>query len=112
MASVHGEYNKCEIVWDTYTQKYLRNEDICATCNGNQIAIWTGGGGSKKAQLRCERRLTHKLGHIVIRFGSKGYDANSESPCDHRFCNRVFGKLIESSWTILGWLLPPRKCVP
>ncbi|KAK2595020.1 hypothetical protein QQS21_007274 [Conoideocrella luteorostrata] len=77
MASVPGAYNRCEIVWDPYTKKYLRNEDNCATCSGNQIDIWTGGGGSKKAQLACERRLTPNRGHNVIRFGSKTHQANT-----------------------------------
>lgn len=77
-ASVRGKYNKCEIVWDPYTRKYLRNEDICATCSGTQIDIWTGAGGSKKAQLACERRLTPDRGHNVIRFGNKDHQSNSE----------------------------------
>ncbi|KZZ94144.1 hypothetical protein AAL_05111 [Moelleriella libera RCEF 2490] len=76
-ASVRGKYNKCEIVWDPYTRKYLRNEDICATCSGTQIDIWTGAGGSKKAQLACERRLTPDRGHNVIRFGSKDHQSNT-----------------------------------
>ncbi|QPG98711.1 hypothetical protein C2857_007889 [Epichloe festucae Fl1] len=86
MASVPGAYNKCEIVWDPYTKKYLRNEDICATCSGNQIDIWTGGGGSKKDQLACERRLTPNRGHNVIRFGSNGHQANT-GPLWDGFCH-------------------------
>jgi hypothetical protein len=35
MAAVPGFFDKCEIVWDPYTEKYLRFEDECATCSGN-----------------------------------------------------------------------------
>lgn len=32
MATAPGEFKKCEIVWDPYTEKYLRFEDTCAAC--------------------------------------------------------------------------------
>ncbi|EME46974.1 hypothetical protein DOTSEDRAFT_69082 [Dothistroma septosporum NZE10] len=30
MATAPSEVNKCEIIWDFYTEKYLISEDICA----------------------------------------------------------------------------------
>lgn len=79
-ASVPGQYNECEIVWDPYTEKYLRNEDDCATCSGTWIDIWTGSNSENggQAQLNCEDDLTPDHGHNVIRFGSTSHAANSK----------------------------------
>ncbi|KAF1343798.1 hypothetical protein BDV97DRAFT_379829 [Delphinella strobiligena] len=66
-ASAPGEFDWCEIIYDPYTEKYLRMEDSCAKCTTDwdddgiwHIDVWTGssssGGGQK--QIDCEDDLT------------------------------------------------------
>ncbi|GIZ37147.1 hypothetical protein CKM354_000060500 [Cercospora kikuchii] len=84
-ATAPGEFNKCEIVWNPYTKKYLIFQDTCEQCtkdwkNGKyHIDIWTGSstksGGN--AQIQCENRLTPDRGHNVVRSGSTTHEANT-----------------------------------
>lgn len=86
MATAPGEFNKCEIVWDPYTEKYLIFEDTCAQCiqdwkSGKyHIDIWTGSSSQSggQAQIDCEDRLTPDRGHNVVRDGNQNHDVNSE----------------------------------
>ena len=85
MATAPGEFNKCEIIWDPYTEKYLIFEDTCAQCesdwnNGQyHIDIWTGSSSQSggQAQIDCEDRLTPDRGHNVVRGGSQSHDVNT-----------------------------------
>lgn len=89
-ATAPGEFNQCEIVWDPYTEKYLRFEDTCSQCitdwkNGKyHIDIWTGSSTSNggQAQINCENALTPNSGHNVIRSGSTSHTPNSTC-CKH-----------------------------
>ncbi|KAK4506086.1 hypothetical protein PRZ48_004051 [Zasmidium cellare] len=84
-ASAPGEFNKCEIIWDPYTEKYLIFEDTCAQCesdwnNGQyHIDIWTGSSSQSggQAQIDCEDQLTPSRGHNVVRGGSQNHDVNT-----------------------------------
>ncbi|KAM3423506.1 hypothetical protein BST61_g934 [Cercospora zeina] len=87
MATAPGEFNKCEIVWDPYTKKYLIFQDTCAQCTQDwknrkwHIDIWTGSSTKSKsggdAQIQCENRLTPDRGHNVVRSGNTGHEANT-----------------------------------
>ncbi|EME85999.1 uncharacterized protein MYCFIDRAFT_39450 [Pseudocercospora fijiensis CIRAD86] len=89
MATAPGEFAKCEIVWDPYTEKYLRFEDTCAQCisdckcswkNGHyHIDIWTGSSTQSggQAQINCEDRLTPDRGHDVVRYGNQNHEVNT-----------------------------------
>ena len=39
MATAPGEFAECEIVWDMYTEKYIRFKDTCAEC----VTDWDNG---------------------------------------------------------------------
>jgi hypothetical protein len=60
MASELGRFAQCEIVYSPYLQKYLRNEDSCASCTGDWVDVWLGSttsnGGSPL--LSCQNTLT------------------------------------------------------
>lgn len=88
MATAPGAFDICEVVWDPYTEKYLRFEDECAECEDDwnnsgiyHIDIWTGSstedGGSD--QIDCEDELTPDDGHDVVRWGSSDHTPNSKS---------------------------------
>lgn len=66
-ASAPGEFDTCEIIYDPYTQKYLRMEDYCAQCTTDwegsgiwHIDVWTGSSteGDGDVQIQCEDDLT------------------------------------------------------
>ncbi|PSN63119.1 hypothetical protein BS50DRAFT_456360, partial [Corynespora cassiicola Philippines] len=66
-ASPTGAYKACEVVYDPYLQKYLRNEAICFNCSG-KIKVWTGSatvdGG--RDQIACENLLAAR-NQVLIR---------------------------------------------
>ena len=86
MATAPGEFEKCEIVWDPYTEKYLRFEDTCEQCiqdwNSGKyhIDIWTGSSTKSggQAQINCEDELTPNNGHDVVRNGNQNHNVNSK----------------------------------
>ncbi|KAH8433831.1 uncharacterized protein LDX57_011466 [Aspergillus melleus] len=72
-----GEFEECEIIYVPYLQKYLRNEDFCATCDKNwekgvwHIDVWTGSAivNGAEDQVSCENTLTPSPLSIVRRPG-------------------------------------------
>ncbi|KAF2479783.1 hypothetical protein BDY17DRAFT_313521 [Neohortaea acidophila] len=74
-ATAPGEFNKCEIIYDEYTRKYLVFQDTCAKCIKDwakgiyHIDIWTGSStvNGGKAQIQCEDALTPNQGQPVVR---------------------------------------------
>lgn len=102
-ATAPGEFNQCEIIWDPYTEKYLRFEDICSQCesdwdNGQyHIDIWTGSatqdGG--QAQIDCEDDLTPNSNHQVVRNPSTSLSANSESQL---LCSPAWIECVTLTW--------------
>lgn len=74
-ATAPGEFNKCEIIYDEYTRKYLVFQDTCAKCIKDwakgiyHIDIWTGSAtvNGGKAQIQCEDALTPNQGQPVVR---------------------------------------------
>ena len=90
MASAPGEFDKCEIIWDPYTRKYLRFEDTCGTCttqwNNNRrhhIDIWLGPTNKNDHQkvINCELALTPNQDQPIVRNPSKTLAADSKSSC-------------------------------
>ncbi|PSS18798.1 hypothetical protein M430DRAFT_50789 [Amorphotheca resinae ATCC 22711] len=90
MATSTGEFNKCEIIYVPYLQKYVRYEDECQECDSDwqsgtwHIDIWTGSstsdGGS--AQVRCEDSLTPDGTQTVVRQPSQHLSVNSQALYD------------------------------
>jgi hypothetical protein len=65
-ASAPGMFQRCEIIYDPYLQKYLRHEDYCSDCDDLdascvvRIKVWIGTGwlrGDVNEELECQRRL-------------------------------------------------------
>ncbi|CEL11434.1 hypothetical protein ASPCAL14536 [Aspergillus calidoustus] len=65
-ASAPGMFQRCEIIYDPYLQKYLRHEDYCSDCDDwdascvVRIKVWIGTGwlrGDVNEELECQRRL-------------------------------------------------------
>jgi hypothetical protein len=90
MASAPGEFDKCEIIWDPYTRKYLRFEDTCGTCTTqwkdnrrHHIDIWLGPTNKNDHQkvINCEDALTPDQGQPVVRNPPKDHAADSKSSC-------------------------------
>ncbi|KAF2007276.1 hypothetical protein P154DRAFT_402493, partial [Amniculicola lignicola CBS 123094] len=74
-----GEFRLCEVVYNPYLRKYLRNEDYCShkNCPSGSIMIWTGtsvNGGS--AQAACENKLAVK-GQALVRNPARNLNVDS-----------------------------------
>jgi hypothetical protein len=85
-ATAPGEFDKCEIIWDPYTKKYLIFQDTCAACTTDwkkgihHIDLWLGSTTKNwhNTVIKCERALTPSDGQAVLRDPSKHLDADSE----------------------------------
>lgn len=85
-ASAPGEFDKCEVIWDRYTQKYLVFQDTCAACIDDwkkgirHVDLWLGSPtqNAHKVVKKCERALTPNEGQVVVRGVSKGLEADSK----------------------------------
>ncbi|KAJ2982698.1 hypothetical protein NUW58_g1748 [Xylaria curta] len=81
-ASKQGSgYRQCEIVYFPYLKKYIRNEDICASCSeyllcalslktntAEWVDVFTGNSQNGGAgQVNCENQLTPNAAQTVIR---------------------------------------------
>jgi len=75
MAGATKYFEKCEIVYSPYLQKYLRYEDTCSGCEDSasegivHVDIWTGPTDSNagSALLKCENSLTPSDKHSIVR---------------------------------------------
>ncbi|GKZ77813.1 hypothetical protein AnigIFM56816_000596 [Aspergillus niger] len=65
-ATAPGEFDRCEVVYSPYLQKYLINEDYCEQCTKDwkshiwHVDVWLGGNSTTYGteQLKCENSLT------------------------------------------------------
>ena len=87
-ATAPGEFDRCEIVYSPYLQKYLINEDYCEQCNRDwtshiwHVDVWLGGNSTTydKEQLKCENSLTsEEESQVVIKNPSKNLPVDRES---------------------------------
>jgi len=75
MAGATKYFQKCEIIYSPYLQKYLRYEDTCTGCEDSasegivHIDIWTGPFNSNAGSslLKCENSLTPSDKHTIVR---------------------------------------------
>ncbi|KAL2863119.1 uncharacterized protein BJX67DRAFT_384979 [Aspergillus lucknowensis] len=64
-ASAPGEFQRCEVIYSPYLQKYLRHEDYCSECNSEwseriyHVRVWVGSNllAGGEDEIDCERRL-------------------------------------------------------
>ncbi len=86
-ATAPGEFDKCEIIWDPYTKKYLIFQDTCAACIADwkkgirHIDLWLGSTTRNwhKTIRKCERALTPDNSQPIVRDPAKALSADSPS---------------------------------
>ena len=107
-ASAPGEFDVCEIIYDPYTQKYLRMEDYCAQCTTDwesgiwHIDVWTGSSikGGGQAQIQCENQLTPaRRSQTIIRYPSADLEVDSKF--------MMFGLVDQAETTLMNDTKPP-----
>ncbi|GCB27022.1 uncharacterized protein DDB_G0273701/DDB_G0273221 [Aspergillus awamori] len=87
-ATAPGEFDRCEVVYSPYLQKYLINEDYCEQCTKDwkshiwHVDVWLGGNSTTYGteQLKCENSLTSaEESQVVIK------NPSSNLPVDREF---------------------------
>ena len=84
--AAEGAYDKCEVVYAPFLKKYIRHEDLCATCTRNlaqgigHIDIWTGTvHDSGEPQIQCENNLTPGPHQSFIRHPASDLEVDRKS---------------------------------